>query len=259
MKWGTNMKNAYVHSLESFGTVDGPGTRFVVFLKGCNLRCKFCHNPDTWKLDGAKEMSVEEILNEYEKIKEFITGGITITGGEPLLQLDFLIDFAKEAKARGIHMCIDTSGGVYNPQNVRQDARMRELFKYIDLVMLDIKHIDSEGHKNLVGIGNERVLSFAKFLDSIGQEMWIRHVLVPGITMDDKLLFRLGLFIGELKNVIGIEVLPYHTMALVKYENLNYDYPLKGVRAAEKEEAERARQIILLARQEAMKKNQDAE
>lgn len=255
MKWGNNMKKAYVHSLESFGTVDGPGTRFVVFLKGCNLRCQFCHNPDTWKLDGAREMSVEEILTEFEKVKEFVTGGITITGGEPLLQLEFLIDFAKEAKSRGVHMCIDTSGGVYNPQNVRQDTMLRELFTYIDLVMLDIKHIDSEGHKQLVGIGNERVLKFAKFLDSIGQEMWIRHVLVPGITMDDKLLFKLGLFIGELKHVIGIEVLPYHTMALVKYENLNYDYPLKDVRPAEKEEAERARQIILLARKQVMDQN----
>lgn len=255
MKWGNNMKKAYVHSLESFGTVDGPGTRFVVFLKGCNLRCKFCHNPDTWKLDGAKEMTTLEILDAYEKVKEFVTGGITITGGEPLLQLEFLIEFAKEAKSRDIHMCIDTSGGVYNPQNNRQDTMMRELFNYVDLVMLDIKHIDSEGHKQLVGIGNERVLKFAKFLDSIGQEMWIRHVLVPGITMDDKLLFKLGMFIGELKNVIGIEVLPYHTMALVKYENLNYDYPLAGVRPAEKEEAERARQIILLARKQVIDQN----
>ncbi len=244
------MKKAFVHSLESFGTVDGPGTRFVVFLKGCNLRCKFCHNPDTWKLDGAIEMTAEEILNEYEKVKEFVTGGITVTGGEPLLQLDFLIEFSKLAKERGIHMCIDTSGGVYNNQNKRQDARLRELFENIDLVMLDIKHIDSVGHRELVGIKNERVLQFAKFLDSIGQEMWIRHVLVPTITLDDKLLYRLGMFIGELEHVIGIEVLPYHTMALVKYEQLNYDYPLKGVRQAEKEEAERARQIILLARKQ---------
>lgn len=253
MKWGINMKKAYVHSLESFGTVDGPGTRFVVFLKGCNLRCKFCHNPDTWKLDGAIEMSVEEILTKYDKVKEFVTGGITITGGEPLLQLDFLIDFAKEAKKRGVHMCIDTSGGIYNEQNTRQDVKLRELFKYIDLVMLDIKHIDSKGHKELVGIKNERVLKFAKFLDAIGQEMWIRHVLVPGITMDDKLLFKLGMFIGELDHVIGVEVLPYHTMAIVKYENLNYDYPLKGVRPAEKKEAERARQIILIAREQVRK------
>lgn len=250
------MKKAFVHSLESFGTVDGPGTRFVVFLKGCNLRCQFCHNPDTWKLDGAKEMSVEEILTEYEKVKEFCIGGITVTGGEPLLQLDFLIDFMKTAKSRNIHTCIDTSGGVYNPQNTRQDKKMRELFDYVDLVMLDLKHIDPVGHKKLVGIDNARVLKFAKFLDSIDQEMWIRHVLVPGITMEDKLLYRLGMFIGELKNVVGIEVLPYHTMALPKYENLNYDYPLKGVRAAEKEEAERARQIILLARKQVQEANE---
>lgn len=247
------MQKAYVHSLESFGTVDGPGTRYVVFLKGCNLRCKYCHNPDTWKVEGAKEMSVEEILTSYEKVAEFTTGGITITGGEPLLQLDFLIDFCREAKRRGVHTCIDTSGGIYNVQNKRQDEKLRELFKYVDLVMLDIKHIDSNAHKELVGIKNERVLKFAKFLDSIGQEMWIRHVLVPGITLDDKLLYRLGLFIGELDHVVGIEILPYHTMALPKYEQLNYDYPLAGVRAAEKEEAQRARQIVLIARDKVMK------
>lgn len=258
MKWGNNMKTAYVHSLESFGTVDGPGTRFVVFLKGCNLRCKYCHNPDTWKLAGARTMDTNEILTEYEKVKEFVTGGITITGGEPLLQLEFLIEFAKEAKSRGIHMCIDTSGGIYNPQNTRQDKMMRELFNYIDLVMLDIKHIDPEGSKELVGISNERVLKFAKFLDSINQDMWIRHVLIPDITMDDKLLFKLGLFIGELTHVTGIEVLPYHTMAVPKYEQLNYEYPLKGVRDATKEEAERARQIILIARKQQQDKLQNS-
>lgn len=252
MKWGDKMKIGYVHSLESFGTVDGPGTRFVVFLKGCNLRCKFCHNPDTWKLDGAKEMTVKEILEAYNKVKEFCTGGITITGGEPLLQLDFIIELCKEAKTLGVHTCLDTSGGMYNSQNKRQELRLNELFKYVDLVMLDIKHIDNSGHKKLVGIDNTRVLKFAKYLDNINQEMWIRHVLVPGITMDDKLLYKLGLFIGELNNVVGIEVLPYHTMALVKYEKLNYDYPLKDVRPAEKEEAERARQIILLARQQVL-------
>ncbi len=248
------MKKAYVHSLESFGTVDGPGTRFVVFLKGCNLRCQYCHNPDTWKVAGAIEMSAEEILERYEKVAAFTTGGITITGGEPLLQLDFITEFCKLAKARKIHTCIDTSGGIYNPQNKIQDQKLRELFKYVDLVMLDLKHIDSKAHKQLVGIENERVLQFAKFLDSIKQEMWIRHVLVPGITMDDKLLLRLGAFIGELDSVIGIEVLPYHTMALVKYEQLNYDYPLADVRPAEKEEAERARQIILLARKQVLDK-----
>ncbi len=243
------MEKAFVHSLESFGTVDGPGTRFVVFLKGCNLRCKFCHNPDTWKVDGAREMTVDQILTEYEKVAEFTTGGITVTGGEPLLQLPFLIEFCKEAKKRGIHTCIDTSGGVYNAQNTRQDAMLKQLFENVDLVMLDIKHIDSDGHKELVGIRNERVLAFAKFLDSIGQDMWIRHVLVPGITLNDSYLIKLGLFIGELENVSGIEVLPYHTMALVKYEKMNYDYPLKDVRPATKEEAERARKIILLARE----------
>lgn len=242
------MKKAYVHSLESFGTVDGPGTRFVIFLKGCNLRCKFCHNPDTWKLAGAKEMSADEILLKYEKVKEFATGGITVTGGEPLLQLEFLIELAQKAKAKNIHMCIDTSGSVYNDQNKRQEKLLKELFTYIDLVLLDIKHIDSDAHKELVGIGNERVKKFAKFLDDNNQKMWIRHVLIPTITDNDKLLLKLGFFIGSLENVVGIEVLPYHTMAIPKYEKLNYDYPLSGLRAATNEEAKRARQLILVAR-----------
>lgn len=247
------MTKAFVHSLESFGTVDGPGTRFVVFLKGCNLRCQYCHNPDTWKLDGAKEMTTAEILSEYQKVSEFCTGGITITGGEPLLQLDFLVEFCQEAKKHNIHTCIDTSGGNYNPQNIHQQELYKQLFVNVDLVMLDIKHIDSEAHKQLVGIPNERVLDFARYLDSINQDMWIRHVLVPGITMEDKLLIKLGGFIGTLKNVVGIEILPYHTMAIPKYQQLGYEYKLTGIPSATKEEATRARQIVLLAREQTKK------
>lgn len=248
------MIKAYVHSLESFGTVDGPGTRFVVFLKGCNLRCKYCHNPDTWKLDGATEMTTQEILNEYQKVSEFCTGGITVTGGEPLLQLDFLVEFCQAAKELGIHTCIDTSGGNYNPENKHQQQLLSKLFKNVDLVMLDIKHIDSEEHRKLVGIPNQRVLDFANYLDSIGQEMWIRHVLVPGITNDDQLLIRLGGFIGKLNNVVGIEVLPYHSMAISKYQKLGYKYPLLDTPDGTKEEATRARQIILLAREQVKNK-----
>ncbi len=239
---------AFVHSIESFGTVDGPGTRFVIFLNGCNLRCKYCHNPDTWKMNDGKEMSVKELLEKYEKVKEFVPAGITISGGDPLLQLPFLVDFCKEAKKREIHICIDTSGGVYNPLNKTRMALMDELFKYVDLVLLDIKHIDNEEHKKLTGISNVPVLGFAKYLSDKQVPVWIRHVLVPTITMNDKYLYQLGIFLKELKNITGIEVLPYHTMAVPKYEAMKMKYPLEGVRPATEEEAIRARKIILLAK-----------
>lgn len=242
------MKKGYIHSIESFGTVDGPGTRMVVFFQGCNLRCKYCHNPDTWKIaKDTKQMSVLEILDKYEKIKEFITGGITISGGEPLLQAEFLLEFLKEAKKRGIHTCVDTSGGVFNTNNKHQQELFEELFNYVDLVLLDIKHIDSEENRKLVGIKNENILKFAKYLSKRGIDVWIRHVLVPTITLNDKYLYKIGMFLATLDNVKGVEVLPYHTMALPKYESLGYDYPLKGIEAATKEEAQRARKIILLA------------
>ncbi len=239
---------AFVHSIESFGTVDGPGTRFVIFLNGCNLRCKYCHNPDTWKMNDGKEMTVEELLTKYEKVKEFVPAGITISGGEPLLQLPFLIDFCKEAKKRNIHICIDTSGGIYNPLNRNRIEQLDQLFTYVDLVLLDIKHINDEEHKILTGISNVPVLGFAKYLSDKQVPVWIRHVLVPTITLNDKYLFQLGIFLKQLNNIAGIEVLPYHTMAIPKYESMNMKYPLDGLRACTEEEAVRARKIILLAR-----------
>lgn len=252
------MIKGYIHSLESFGTVDGPGTRFVVFLQGCNLRCKYCHNPDTWKLNETtknvtKQMTALEILQEYENVKEFVKGGITVTGGEPLLQLPFLIELSKELKKRKIHFCIDTSGGVYNPASKRQMQLFDELFANVDLVLLDIKHIDSEEHRKLVGIKNKRVLDFAKYLSDNKIPVWIRHVLIENITMNDKYLYQLGEFIATLENVQGIEVLPYHKMAINKYERLGMEYELKDLRATTDEEAKRAREIILYARQQTLK------
>ncbi len=242
------MNKAMLHSIESFGTVDGPGTRFVIFLSGCNLRCKFCHNPDTWIMAEGREVTVEELLEKYEKVKEFITGGITISGGDPLLQLPFLVDFAREAKKRGIHLCIDTSGGVYNPLNKKKMQLLEELIENVDLFLLDIKHIDDKEHKKLTGISNVPVLGFAKFLSDHNKDVWIRHVLIPTITMNDKYLYQLGLFLKTLENVKGVEVLPYHTMAIPKYESLKIKYPLEGVRAATETEAIRARKIILYAK-----------
>lgn len=243
------MNQGYIHSLESFGTVDGPNIRFVVFFQGCNLRCLYCHNPDTWKTNTGKVMSVNQILKEYDKVKEFITGGITITGGDPLLQLPFLIELLKEAKKRNIHTCLDTSGGIYNKDNVELNEQLKVLMKYVDLVLLDIKHIDDKEHLKLTGVSNKGILDFALFLSDNNVPVWIRHVLIPTITNDKKYLYQLGMFISKLNNVEGIEVLPYHTMAKHKYEQLNIIYPLVGIKDATKEEASLARKIILFAYQ----------
>ena len=201
-----------IHSIESFGTVDGPGTRFVIFLSGCNLRCKYCHNPDTWKMKEFTTYTPEALLEKYEKVKEYISGGITVSGGEPLLQLPFLIELFTLAKERNIHTCLDTSGGNYNPSNPRMLKLFDQLLPVTDLILLDIKHIDNEEHIKLVGKPNINILKFAEYLSDNNQDVWIRHVVVPGITLNDAYLFKLGQFLKTLKNIQGIEVLPYHTI-----------------------------------------------
>ncbi len=236
-----------IHSFESFGTVDGPGTRFVIFFQGCNLRCKYCHNPDTWDRESGMDYSVDEIFKKYNDVKEFITGGITISGGEPLLQFDFLLEVLKKFKKEGVHTVIDTSANCVNLKNEENIKKIKDLMKYVDLVLLDIKHIDSNEHQKLTGLGNEKVIEFVKLLSEISQPVWIRHVLIPGITDKKKDLYKLGESISKFKNIEGIEVLPYHTMALNKYDNMGIDYPLKSVREATKEEAVLARKIILYA------------
>ncbi|MFV0394783.1 MAG: pyruvate formate-lyase-activating protein, partial [Coprobacillaceae bacterium] len=204
----------YVHSIETFGTVDGPGIRFVVFLQGCPLRCKYCHNPDTWKPKTGNKKTVDEIINEFEKKRDFYkSGGITVTGGEPLLQTEFVTELFRKCKERDIHTCLDTSGITYQPDNLEP---MDTLMKYTDLVMLDIKHIDNKEHKELTGVGNEIILEFAKYLDRKEIPVWIRHVVVPTITQNDTFLYQLGRFIGTLHNVKALDVLPYHDMGKVK-------------------------------------------
>ena len=234
---------ARVHSIESFGTVDGPGIRFVVFLKGCNLRCLYCHNPDTWSGENATMMSVDEIFEKYQGVKEFITGGITVTGGEPLLQMDFLIEFFKKCKEENVHTCLDTSGGKFDPKNVE---KYDQLIKYVDLVMLDLKHIDEEEHIKLTGVSGVYAKDFAKYLSDNNVDVWIRHVVIPEITLNDQYLFQLGQFLQTLSNVKGVEALPYHAMAKPKYEEMGIDYKLKDTRPCTEDEAKRARQIILL-------------
>lgn len=238
----------HIHSIETCGTVDGPGMRFVVFFKGCPMRCKYCHNPDTWDPQGGEDHTVEDLLAQYDSLKSFYTnGGITATGGEPLMQMDFLIELFEASKAKGIHTCLDTSGVIFHRDNPELLKKFERLAKCTDLVMLDIKHIDPEQHKELCRQPNDNILDFAKFLDEQGIDIWIRHVIVEGITLVDEYLDQLGYFIGGLKHLKALDCLPYHSMGVVKYKNLGMEYPLKGLKDLPKEEAIRAREIILKA------------
>ncbi len=235
----------YIHSTESCGTVDGPGVRFVVFLQGCPMRCAYCHNPDTWQPNTGTQMSVDEILKMYKSKKEFYrNGGITCTGGEPLMQIDFVTELFTRCKQEGIHTCLDSSGITFRRENIEQFNRLMEV---TDLVMLDIKHIDPMVHQDLVKQDNSHILDFARYLNEINQPTWIRYVLVPGLTDHQEHLVQLGEFLAPLMNIKALDVLPYHTMGVVKYENLNMDYRLKDVEPATKQQAIEARNVILLA------------
>lgn len=235
-----------IHSLESFGTVDGPGVRYVVFVQGCPMRCAYCHNPDTWPMTGGTMMEPSYIIEQYERNESFYKGGgLTVTGGEPLMQVDFLIDLFTLAKEKNIHTCIDTSGIAFKPGNTEWIAKLDRLMKLTDLVMLDIKHINPEKHKELTSQPNDGILAFCAYLDEKKVDMWIRHVVVPGITDDDKYLFELGYFIGQFHNLKALDVLPYHTMGIAKYEKLGIDYKLKGVPAMDKNKVIEKKQIIL--------------
>lgn len=237
------MIKGLIHSTESFGTVDGPGIRFVVFMQGCPLRCKYCHNPDTWATDGGTEATVDELLRQYESCREFYReGGITVTGGEPLLQTEFVTALFEEAKRRGIHTCLDTSGITYSEAARPEFDR---LIKSTDLVLLDIKHIDDALHTELTAQSNKSVLEFARYLSENRVPMWVRHVVVPDITTDEQQLYRLGRFIGTLRSVKALDVLPYHVMGKPKYEKLGLEYPLDGVQPADKEQTAAAKQTIL--------------
>ncbi len=215
------------------------------------MRCLYCHNPDTWEIGKGQEITSEEIIAEYNKNRSFYKkGGITVTGGEPLLQIDFLIDLFKKAKAENIHTCIDTSGITYNPENEAYTKKLDELVRYTDLCMLDIKHIDSEKHKNLTGKDNKNILLFARYLEGKNTPLWVRHIIVEGLTDDPLYLRSLGRFIGTLKNLKALDVLPYHTMGVNKYKELGIEYPLEGISALPKSEAVKAKKFILEGIQE---------
>lgn len=241
------MMTGFIHSKESFGTVDGPGIRYVLFMQGCPMRCLYCHNPDTWEMGTGEEITAEEIIEEIKSNKGFYSkGGITVSGGEPLLQIEFITELFKKCKEENIHTCIDTSGITYNAEDEENIKKLDELLQYTDLVMLDIKHIESEIHKALTGHKNENILAFAKHLEEKNITLWVRHVVVPGYTDKKDDLIKLGEFIGKLKNLKGLDVLPYHTMGVNKYKELGIPYKLEGVEALPKSEAVKAKEYILL-------------
>lgn len=230
-----------IHSIETFGTVDGPGIRYVIFLQGCHLRCKYCHNRDTWNTTIGTPKKVSELVQDIQKYSDYIKfskGGVTVTGGEPLLQPKFLIALFTELKKLGFHTALDTSGMFPLTPEVKQ------VLSLTDLVLLDIKHIDDEKCKDLVGFSNKLELEFAKYLSENRIKMWIRQVIIPGITDDENDLIRLKEFLQSLKTVEKIELNPYHTLGVYKWEDLGLEYPLKGVRQANNEDIERAKRIL---------------
>jgi pyruvate formate lyase activating enzyme len=250
---------AFIHSTESFGSVDGPGIRFLIFMQGCHMRCRYCHNPDTWKTETSESCgttaTVQELLDKAERYRSYwgSEGGITVSGGEALLQIDFLIELFEEAHHRGINTCLDTAAQPFTREEPFF-SKFERLMKSADLVMLDIKHIDSERHRWLTGHPNEQILDCARYLSEAGVPVWIRHVLVPGITDDEAQLRQLRQFLDTLHNIKKVEVLPYHTLGIFKWEKLGIPYSLKDISVPTNEQVKRAQQ--LLAGQENIKEIQ---
>ena len=234
-----------IHSVESFGSADGPGVRYIVFLKGCAMRCKYCHNPDTWAGQGADWQPPEEVLNKALRYKNYWkkNGGITVSGGEALLQIDFVTELFRLAKEKGVNTCLDTSGNPFTRQEPFF-GKFRKLMEVTDLFMLDIKHMDPAGHRKLTGCDNANILDMARFLSDSGKAMWIRHVLVPGITDDEEQLTSLRKFIDTLKTVERVEILPYHTLGVFKWKELGIPYQLEGVEPPTEEQVKRAKELL---------------
>lgn len=239
------MLKGRIHSTESFGSVDGPGVRFIIFMQGCNMRCKYCHNPDTWDINGGEEKTADELIATALRYKSYWgkNGGITISGGEPLLQIDFLIDLCKKAKENDINICIDTAGEPFSCEGTFFN-KFSELCKYVDLFLVDIKHIDNNEHFKLTGRNNSNIIDMFKYLSDIEKPIWIRHVLVPKITDNDEYLYKTKEFIDTLKNVKRVEVLPYHTLGVFKWQELGIKYSLDDVDPPNKDRIENAQKIL---------------
>ena len=231
---------AKVHSVESFGTVDGPGIRFVLFMQGCHLKCKYCHNRDTWNINGGIYKSLDEIFDKIMRYKNYIypNGGVTVTGGDPLIQAKFVYELFKKLRKEKIHTCIDTSGMFPLTTDIKK------VLSVTDLVLLDIKHIDDKKCKELVGNSNELELNFAKYLSDNNKDMWIRQVIVPGITDNKEDLLKLKSFISSLNTVKKVELLPYHDMGKYKWKELGIDYELKNIKPATTKDIEKAKRVL---------------
>ncbi|MGP1521193.1 MAG: pyruvate formate-lyase-activating protein [Treponema sp.] len=231
---------AFIHSYESFGTVDGPGLRYVVFMQGCPLHCMYCHNRDTWNKNTPHIIeTAEQTFGRVLRYEHYyiMAGGVTITGGEPLLQAKYVKELFKLCKKEKLHTALDTSGYYLNEE-------VRDALSYTDLVMLDIKSIDESQHKMLTGVSLKPIMKFLDYVVSINKPLWIRHVVIPGITYNFELLKKLAAYIKTLSNVEKVDVLPYHTMGAFKWSKLGFDYPLEGVPALSLEETEKAKEIF---------------
>ena len=241
-------RKAYVHSIESFGSVDGPGIRFIIFLSGCKMRCRYCHNPDTWTMKSDDMRSADELLQQALRFRTYWgkEGGITVSGGEALLQIDFMLELFEKAKALGINTCLDTAAQPFTREEPFF-SKFTKLMSLTDLVLLDLKHIDNQEHKKLTGWENNNVLDCARYLSQIQTPVWIRHVLVPNITDNDTYLHDLRDFIKTLHNVKRIEVLPYHSMGAYKWQKLGLNYTLDHVDSPTRERVENAEKILLSA------------
>jgi len=235
----------YVHSFESFALVDGPGVRYCIFLAGCNMRCKYCHNPDTWKKDCGEEWEANKLFDKIYRYKTYWknNGGITVSGGEALLQMDFVTELFSIAKEKGVHTCLDTSGNPFS-MDPKYLVKFDKLMDVTDLFLLDIKEMDEKKHKELTGCTNTNILELAKYLSDHGKDMWIRHVLVPNLTDDEEGLKQLKDFIDSLDTVKRVEVLPYHTLGAHKWKNLGIAYPLEGYQVPTDEEKTKAEAIL---------------
>lgn len=234
-----------IHSVETFGSADGPGVRYIVFLKGCNMRCRYCHNPDTWAKEGGMTLSAAEVLQKALRYKNYWkkNGGITVSGGEALLQIDFVTELFRLAKEKGVHTCLDTSGNPFTREELFY-SKFKELMQVTDLFMLDIKHIDDAEHRKLTGQTNTNILDMARCLSDHGKAMWIRHVLVPGITDDEGQLRRLRSFLDTLESVERVEVLPYHTLGVFKWKELGIPYTLEGISPPTAGQVQQAKDIL---------------
>lgn len=245
----------YIHQLESFGSVDGPGVRFIIFFSGCPLRCKYCHNPDTWDMAKGNLYSADELLNEALSCKAYwgAKGGITVSGGEPLMQLDFLLELFTKAKEKGVNTCIDTAGGPFTKEGGWFE-KFKKLMEVTDILLMDIKHIDEEEHIKLTGHTGKNIIEMFRYLDEIKKPIWIRHVLVPGITDNDEYLLRTRDFIRTLSNVQRVEILPYHGLGAMKYKDLGIDYVLKDTESPPAERVANAKKILECEKYDGWKK-----